>query len=139
MAQSTNSITLCGRVGKIGEFREYEGGISRITFSLGTDVYYKKTLKTEWHDLVGWGLVAKMCKDNLDVGMTVTVMGVLRSQVFQGKKGRKRVVNVEIKDIVFMNKALITAARNMGGPPDEDEFTEEPSGDPEDDDETRPL
>ena len=105
-----------------------------MTFSLGTDHVYKRVKKTDWHDIVAWGIVAKMCKDNLEVGMFVTITGPIRSQVFIGKKGRTRAVTIEADQIVFMNKALITTVKNMGDPPDDDEFSGY-----DDDDEARPL
>ena len=134
MATSANCVMLCGRVGSIHDYKEYSGGTARMTFSLGTDHVYKQKKSTEWHDIVTWGIVAKMCKDNLEVGMFVTIMGPLRSQVFIGKKGRTRAVTVEADQIVFMNKALMTMVKSMGDPPDDDEFSGY-----DDDDEARPL
>jgi len=138
MSLSINSVFLCGRVGKIWEFKEHgPSKNARISFSVGVDHRRGKQRNTEWHTIVAWGTAAKACKDSLEIGMTVTIEGPIRSQSYRGKRGLTNNIHIEVREIVFMNKALIMAARSLGGPPDEDEFTGDPSD--EDDDEAQPL
>ncbi len=92
MKNINNNVQLIGRVGKSVDFKEFETGMKKASFSLATNEYYndkdgKKVEKTYWHNIIAWGNVAGWIKDSLDKGDLVLVQGKLTHRKYEDANG----------------------------------------------------
>ena len=49
-----------------------------------------KEEKTEWHNIVAWGALAKICAEYVTKGMILYVEGKMTTRQWEGKDGSKR-------------------------------------------------
>lgn len=75
-----NHIILIGQLGREMQLQESQHGRPVCLFSLATHTYthdaeHHAKEKTEWHQIVAWDVLAKLCADQLTMGDTVWVEG----------------------------------------------------------------
>lgn len=105
-----NFVQLIGNIGQDVEFREFEKGMKKASFSLATNDYYsngkgEKTEKTEWHNIVAWGNLASNMNDVLHKGDKILLQGSLTHRKYEDGTGVVRyLTEVLANDFMRMNK-----------------------------------
>lgn len=90
-----NKVILVGRVGRPPEINYTPSGIEVCKFSMATSETYKdkagaKQEKTEWHNIVAWGGLAKICAEYVTKGMILYVEGKMTTREWTNKEGAKQ-------------------------------------------------
>lgn len=91
-----NRASLMGRLGKSPEIRTLDSGDIVANFSVATSEHWKdkntaeKKERTEWHNVVAYGPVAKLAQQYLAKGSRVHIEGVIRTRKWQDKSGNDR-------------------------------------------------
>lgn len=103
-----NNVQLTGKIGKLCQFREFANGRKKGVISLGTtESFYKnevKVFKTDWHNLVVWGKLAKEMESGCATGVKITVTGKLVSRSYTDNADTKRfITEVEVKEFSIVN------------------------------------
>jgi single-strand DNA-binding protein len=103
-------LLLIGRVGGDPEMRFTPDGVAVTTFSLAAnrnarqpDGSYKE--ETEWFRITAWRKLAETCNQFLTKGKLVYIEGSLRTRLYEGKDGQKRVsLDVTADKVLFLDK-----------------------------------
>ncbi|HXH51357.1 MAG TPA: single-stranded DNA-binding protein [Terriglobia bacterium] len=90
-----NRAMLVGRLGRDPEVRYVSSGAPVATFSVATEESFKsrngeQQQHTEWHKVVAWGKLAKICGEYLTKGKLVYIEGSIRSRQWEDQSGNKR-------------------------------------------------
>ncbi len=93
--QVRNSLTLIGHLGAAPESFDTKSGSLVTRFNLATSDSYKdrdgnRITRTEWHEVVAFGKLAEIFRDNLDKGSGIALVGTLRYNKWEDKHGQKR-------------------------------------------------
>lgn len=107
---SINKVILLGNLGHDVSYREFENG-QVAQFSVATTEKGYKTKdgkdipdKTEWHNVVLVGGLAKVAKDYLKKGDKVYIEGKIRTRNYTNKSGEEK----QIVEIVGTSMELLT-------------------------------
>jgi len=103
-------LLLIGRVGGDPEMRFTPDGVAVTTFSMAAnrntrqpDGSYKE--EAEWFRISAWRKLAETCNQFLTKGKLVYVEGSLRTRLYDGKDGQKRVsLDVTADRVLFLDK-----------------------------------
>ena len=92
-----NTIQLIGNLGADPEFKTFDSGKSRVSFSLATSESYKKadgefTETTQWHNIIAWGNTAEYLNKSLKKGHQVLIHGKLTYRSYDDKENNKRYI-----------------------------------------------
>ncbi|MDB5137341.1 MAG: ssb [Mucilaginibacter sp.] len=95
MTTLRNSVRLVGNLGMDPEVKSFENNRKLAKISIATNETYKndkgeKVTDTQWHNLVLWGIQAKLAEDFLKKGDEVAIEGKLASRSYVDKDGNKR-------------------------------------------------
>lgn len=108
-----NSVQLVGNLGRDVEFRNFDSGSSKASFTLATNDYYKnnkgeKVQDTQWHNIVAWGKLAENMNSLISKGSEVLVKGKLVSRSYDDKDGNKRYITEVVANefLTFEKKEL---------------------------------
>ncbi len=106
-----NKVFLIGRLGADPEIRYTPSGAEVATFRMATSEAWtnkngEKEERTEWHRIVAWRGLAKICGEYLSKGKLVYIEGRLRTRNWEDRDGNKRTVT-EIE---------ATEMKMLGGP-----------------------
>lgn len=90
-----NKVILIGRLGADPEIRYTPSGAEVATFRIATSESWtnksgEKEERTEWHRIVAWRGLAKICGEYLSKGKLVYIEGRLRTRSWEDKEGHKR-------------------------------------------------
>jgi len=90
-----NKVILIGRLGADPEIRYTPSGAEVATFRMATSETWtnksgEKEEKTEWHRIVAWRGLAKICGEFLSKGKLVYIEGRLRTRSWEDRDGNKR-------------------------------------------------
>jgi single-strand DNA-binding protein len=90
-----NKVILIGRLGADPEIRYTPSGAEVATFRIATSESWtnkngEKEERTEWHRIVAWRNLAKICGEYLNKGRLVYIEGRLRTRAWEDKDGNKR-------------------------------------------------
>lgn len=94
--RGVNRAILVGTLGKDPEVRYAGSGSAICGFSIATSESWKdkstgeRKQETEWHNIVVFGDLAKLCAEYLLKGSIVYVDGKIRTEEFTGKDGNKQ-------------------------------------------------
>jgi single-strand DNA-binding protein len=116
-----NKVMLIGRLGRDPEERTTAGGTHVSNFSLATDTYHSNNgdKTTEWHRIVAWRNLAKICGEYLSKGRLVYIEGKIRTRTWEDKEGNKRsTTEIEATDM-----------KMLGGAGEQNRKTKEPDTD----------
>jgi len=105
---SLNKVLLIGRLGADPEIRYSQAGSAVANFRLATSEFFvnkdgRKEERTEWHRVVCFGKLAKICEDYLKKGRQAFIEGRLRTRQWESG-GQKRftteivVINLQMLD-----------------------------------------
>jgi len=116
-----NKVILIGRLGADPEIRYTPSGAEVATFRIATSESWtnksgEKEERTEWHRIVAWRGLAKICGEYLNKGKLVYIEGKLRNRSWEDKEGNKR-TTTEIE---------ATEMKMLGGPGEATRKTKEP-------------
>jgi single-strand DNA-binding protein len=97
MSTLRNSVRLVGKLGLDPEVRNFENDRKLTKLSLATNETYKndkgdRVTDTQWHNLVLWGMQAKLAEELLKKGDEIAIEGKLASRSYVDKDGMKRYV-----------------------------------------------
>jgi single-strand DNA-binding protein len=106
-----NSVRLVGNLGMDPEVKVYDIDKKMVRLSIATNESYKndkgeKITDTQWHNLIFWGMQAKIAEDLLKKGDEVAIEGKLTNRSYTDKEGVKRYVSE-----VVVNEFLKVGAR----------------------------
>jgi len=90
-----NSVRLVGNLGMDPELKSFDNNKQLARVSMATNESYKndkgeKVTETQWHNLVLWGVQAKLAGDFLKKGDEVAIEGKLANRNYTDKDGIKR-------------------------------------------------
>lgn len=78
MARGVNKVILIGNLGKDPEIRYTQSGTAVCNFSIATTESWggkdraEREERTEWHNIVAWARLAKICNQYLQGGWAVS-------------------------------------------------------------------
>lgn len=98
MSSLRNSVRLVGNLGMDPEVKVYDTDKKMVRLSIATNETYKndkgeKVTDTQWHNLIFWGMQAKVAEDLLKKGDEVAIEGKLTNRSYTDKEGVKRYVS----------------------------------------------
>ena len=124
---SINKVILLGNLGHDVSYREFENG-QVAQFSVATTEKGYKTKdgkdipdKTEWHNVVLVGGLAKVAKDYLKKGDKVYIEGKIRTRKYTNQSGEEK----QIVEIVGTSMELLTP-KPKTAPISENDFADLP-------------
>ncbi len=90
-----NSVRLVGHLGMDPELKTFDSNKKLAKISIATNESYKndkgeKITETQWHNLILWGVQAKLAGDFLKKGDEVAIEGKLANRTYTDKEGIKR-------------------------------------------------
>lgn len=102
-----NTVQLIGNLGQDIEYKEFDSGKIRASFTIATHDYYtdkngEKVENTEWHNIVAWGKLANWMNDTIKKGDYVLVQGKLTYRKYEDANGNTKYIT-EIVASEFMN------------------------------------
>ena len=103
-----NKVILIGRLGADPEIRYTPSGAEVATFRIATSESWtnksgEKEERTEWHRIVAWRGLAKICGEYLSKGKLVYVEGRLRTRSWEDRDGNKRTTTeIEATDMKML-------------------------------------
>ena len=106
-----NKVILIGRLGADPEIRYTPSGAEVATFRIATSESWtnksgEKEERTEWHRIVAWRGLAKICGEFLSKGKLVYVEGRLRTRSWEDRDGNKRTTTeIEATDMKMLSGA----------------------------------
>lgn len=113
---SINKVILLGNLGHDVSYREFENG-QVAQFSVATTEMGYKTKdgkdvpdKTEWHNVVLVGGLAKVAKEYLKKGDKVYIEGKIRSRKYTTKDGQEKT----IVEVVGTTMEMLSPKKNNG-------------------------
>ena len=94
---SVNKVILVGNVGRDPEIRYFENDRAVANFTIATTERGFTTSagqqipdRTEWHNIVIWGRLAKVAENYVKKGTQLYIEGKLRTRSWDDKDGNKR-------------------------------------------------
>ena len=106
-----NRAELIGRLGADPEVRYTQNEAPVAVFSLATNEQWKDQNgetqeRTEWHRIIAWDNLAKVCEEYLNKGKLVYVEGPLRTRSWEDNEGvTRRVTEIVARTIKMLDRA----------------------------------
>ena len=103
-----NKVILVGRLGADPEIRYTPSGAEVANFRMATSEVWtnkngEKEERTEWHRIVAWRNLAKICGEYLNKGRLVYIEGKIRTRSWEDRDGNKRyTTEVEATDMKML-------------------------------------
>ncbi|MBO4486867.1 MAG: single-stranded DNA-binding protein [Bacteroidaceae bacterium] len=114
---SVNKVMLIGNVGHDPEIRYVDTDRAVATFSLATtDPAYtlpngtQVAERTDWHNIVVWGKLAKLVEQYVRKGHKLFVEGSIHTRVYEDKSGMRRSVTE-----IWVDKLEFCSVKNDNG------------------------
>lgn len=128
MPGGLNKVLIIGRLGREPEMRYTPSGRPVTSFSVATSRTWTtpdgdRREETEWFNVVAWGNLAEICKQQLTKGQQVYVEGRLQTRRWEDNEGKKHYTT----EIVASEMIMLGERRESATGP----LVQEPS--PEDD------
>lgn len=120
---SVNKVILIGNVGKDPEVRYFENDRAVANFTLATTERGFTTSsgqqipeRTEWHNVVVWGGLAKVVESYVKKGTQIYIEGKLRTRSWDDKDGVKRyTTEVNVDNLQLLGRKSDNAGGSTGG------------------------
>ena len=102
-----NQVILIGNLGTDPEQRQAASGTAITNFSVATSSRWKDSAgqqqeETEWHRIVAFGRLAKICGQYLAKGSKVYVEGRLQTRQWEDKDGNRRYTTEIVASVMKM-------------------------------------
>lgn len=116
-----NKVILIGRLGADPEIRYTPSGAEVATFRMATTETWtnkngEKEERTDWHRVVAWRGLAKICGEYLNKGKLVYIEGKIRTRSWEDREGNKK----------YITEIEATEMRMLGGAGEASRRTKEP-------------
>lgn len=103
-----NTVNLIGRTGITPVVKTFGNGVKLAKFSLATNETViepnGKSVKTQWHHVIAWGVKADLVEKFVKKGQLVAVDGRLINRVFKDPSGaNKKVTEIQVNDILLIS------------------------------------
>ncbi len=111
---NVNSVTLIGHVCHKPTVKKYGEDQILTAFQVATNRVVKDKKYTEFHNIVTFGRLAKICKDLIDKGRLVYITGRLQTKEWEdGKKIKHKDIEIVAGQMLLLEKqqALVSAAQ----------------------------
>jgi single-strand DNA-binding protein len=121
MGRGLNKVMLIGTVGHDPDMRFTPGGKSFSSFNLGASRIWTTTEgerheETEWFDIVAWGALAEVCKQQLVRGSRVYLTGRLQTRVLEDSFGqRQHHSEVVVNNVIPLSAPVAMASATDDG------------------------
>jgi len=109
--RSLNKVILIGNLGSDPQDKSTQSGSQFTTFSLATNEFWtdkqgNKKQRTDWHNIVAWGNLAKDCLKYLKKGSLVYIEGSVRNREWSDKQGTShKSVDIQAAKLVVLDGA----------------------------------
>jgi single-strand DNA-binding protein len=118
VAGGLNQAQVLGNVTRDPELRQTPNGDSVVSFGIATNFAWKDRSgqdqeKTEFHNIVAWGALAKSIAENVKKGRKMYIAGRLQTRSWETPDGQKRYATEVIADSAL---ALGIPDENIGAP-----------------------
>lgn len=118
VAGGLNHAQVLGNVTRDPELRQTPNGDSVVSFGIATNFTWKDRSgqdqeKTEFHNIVAWGALAKSIAENVKKGRKMYIAGRLQTRSWETPDGQKRYATEIIADSAL---ALGIPDENIGAP-----------------------
>ena len=132
---SLNRVELIGNVGREPEFKDMDDGSKSAKFSLATTepaytLASGKQIpeKTEWHNIVAYGAMAKIVDKFLRKGNQVFIEGKMRTRSYDDKGGgaKRYVTEIWCDRIVLLNQKAVSNTPVGASTPVQDDYAAQP-------------
>ncbi len=115
--RGVNKVTLIGNLGADPELRHTSSNVEVVNFTVATNESWvnkegAREERTEWHRVVAWGGLAKICNEYLHKGSQVYIGGRIQTRSWEDQNGQKRFATE-----VVANEMVILGARSREGAP----------------------
>lgn len=116
-----NRAEIIGNLGSDPDLRTLDNGTGDMvaTFSVATNETWKdkntgeKKEQTEWHRVVAWRQLARVCGEYLQKGSKVYIAGKLQTRKYTGQDGVERYTT----EIVARDMVMLDSKPSSGRPP----------------------
>lgn len=123
---SVNKVMLIGHVGKAPEIKHFENGVV-ANFSLATSEKGYKTKagkeipdRTEWHNIIVWGGLAKVVEKYVTSGTPLYLEGKIRNRSYDHTDGTKRyVTEIYVEELELLGRKPETTTSSVSAPANE--------------------
>lgn len=118
--RGVNKVILLGHLGKDPEMQTFEGGNMKCKFSLATTDSFKdkqgnKQDRTEWHNIVMWGVQADIAQKYLRKGSAIYLEGRINNRSYDDKDGNKKYITEITAETFNMLGGKESGSNNGGG------------------------
>ncbi len=119
-----NKVILIGRLGADPEIRYTPSGAEVANFRIATNETWtnkngEKEERVEWHRIIAWRALAKICGEYLNKGKLVYVEGRLRTRTWEDRDGNKRTTTeIEATDMKMLGGPGETSRKAKEGEAD---------------------
>jgi len=118
-----NKVFLLGHLGKDPELRYTPGGTEVCTFSIATtekwtDKDGTKRDETEWHRIVAWRGLAKICGEYLQKGDQISIEGKLKTRNWEDNGQKKYTTEIIAEKMEFCKISGKSGSGQTAGRPE---------------------
>ncbi|MFZ5917203.1 MAG: single-stranded DNA-binding protein [Chloroflexota bacterium] len=124
MGAGLNKVMLIGYVGREPEMRYTPGGRPVTSFSVATHRIWttpdgQERQETDWFNVVSWGNLAEICKQQLYKNQRIYVEGRLQTRNWEDRQGKRH-----FRAEIVANEMIALDSQHPAGPPaaEEDEI-----------------
>jgi len=105
---SVNEARILGNLGKDPELKTSKNGSPICRFSVATKQRLKnQEEKTEWHNVVCFGNLAKICGEHLKKGRLVYLGGRINTRSWEGEDGNTRyITEIVANSVQFLDEPI---------------------------------
>lgn len=109
MSTSLNRATIIGNTTKDIELKSTQSGQNVCSFSVATNRSWKgsdgeKKEQVEYHNIVAWGKLAKICAEYIKKGTKVYVDGRLQTREYETDSGKKSRTEIVAENVIILTK-----------------------------------
>ncbi len=114
MVRGLNKVMVIGNVGRDPEMRYIPSGKPVTSFSVASSRSWmnsegERREETEWFNVVAWGNLAEICKQQLRKGQQVYIEGRLQTRSWKDQDGRKRFrTELVVNEMIVLGKREIS-------------------------------
>lgn len=127
MSNGINHVTLFGNLGAAPELRVTSGGSPLLKLRVATnDAYYDKEKnlieRTDWHDVVMFGVRAEPLSRILNKGDSVVVEGAIRYSSYEKEGVTRYRTEIVAKDLCLAGRRRSSGMPELSGGSDEEPY-----------------
>ena len=120
MARGLNKVMLIGRLGKDPDMRFSQSGMAVASFTIATNEGWmdkatnEKKERTEWHRIVAYGKLGKICGEYLAKGKQVYVEGKLQTRSWEQNGVTKYTTEIVASDMQMLDSKGAGTSNEFG-------------------------